>query len=805
MSYPRPLSAAMLVAALLLPSAATAQVAQNMVFRSELRPYAGDYSDIWGFVDENGVEYALVCNRIGLDVINVDDPDNPYLTGQIPGANSFWRDVKTLGDYAYVVTEGGGGMQIVDLSDPENPVLAGSWSGTSNFSSAHNIFIEEATARAYICGTNLGAFGDMVIADLTVPTVPVELGVHSTAYIHDLHVRNNVGWVAEINNGTLSAFDYTNPAASTRVAGPVSWTNSFTHNTWLNDAGDVVVTTDERSGSYIRLWDVSTPSSPTQVSQWRTPQTSSIPHNAFWKGDRLYVSWYTEGLRVVDAQDPANPFEVASYDSYTGAGSGFEGAWGVYPYLPSGNILISDITRGLIVVSLDSFGVVRGTVRAASDSSPLAGATIDFSPAAPQVVASATGGYGTALASGSWALTASAEGYVDTTITVSVAGGSDQVVDLSLRLQPSGNLSGSVRGADGAGTIALEGASVQVQGTGFADTTDVAGLFDIGLVPEDNYQLQVLRAGYGGKLVGANVDAGGEQVDVILLPSGFYDTADTDLGWTLGVGGDAATTGVWIRAVPVPSGSGSVQPGVDATPGPSDGRCFVTGNAASEFDGIGANDVDGGATTLLSPVVDLSGLDETWVAYSRWYVNSAGSNPGSDDFVVSISGDGGSNWVELERLSSDATPWTRVAFRTADFVAGDQLRLRFVAQDLGGGSIVEAAIDDLEFWGKDPLVTGTPLPDVAQALRLEPAFPNPFNPATTLRFSLPRAGFARLAVHDLRGRVVRTLLAAEAPAGPFELRWDGTDDRGRGVASGVYIARLQALGEQQQRKLVLSK
>ncbi|MBK6898419.1 MAG: T9SS type A sorting domain-containing protein [bacterium] len=83
-------------------------------------------------------------------------------------------------------------------------------------------------------------------------------------------------------------------------------------------------------------------------------------------------------------------------------------------------------------------------------------------------------------------------------------------------------------------------------------------------------------------------------------------------------------------------------------------------------------------------------------------------------------------------------------------------------------------------------------------------WPNPFNPRTTVRFDLPREGRVELAVYDLQGRRVRTLLAGNAAAGPHEVLWPGDDDAGRTLPSGVYLARLRGPGgTAAERKLTL--
>jgi hypothetical protein len=89
------------------------------------------------------------------------------------------------------------------------------------------------------------------------------------------------------------------------------------------------------------------------------------------------------------------------------------------------------------------------------------------------------------------------------------------------------------------------------------------------------------------------------------------------------------------------------------------------------------------------------------------------------------------------------------------------------------------------------------------AFVLEQNFPNPFNPGTTIRFSVERRGRVGLRVYDVRGRLVRTLVDEERAGGAHVTTWDGRDHQGRRVASGVYFCRLQAGHEAEVRKMVL--
>lgn len=89
--------------------------------------------------------------------------------------------------------------------------------------------------------------------------------------------------------------------------------------------------------------------------------------------------------------------------------------------------------------------------------------------------------------------------------------------------------------------------------------------------------------------------------------------------------------------------------------------------------------------------------------------------------------------------------------------------------------------------------------------RLHGNHPNPFNPSTTIRFSLAQSGQASLKIYDVRGRMIRSLVDGALPAGDHELRWDGRTQDGSPAASGVYFMRLAAPGFSQQAKMVLAR
>ena len=94
-------------------------------------------------------------------------------------------------------------------------------------------------------------------------------------------------------------------------------------------------------------------------------------------------------------------------------------------------------------------------------------------------------------------------------------------------------------------------------------------------------------------------------------------------------------------------------------------------------------------------------------------------------------------------------------------------------------------------------------PPTTSLTELEPSYPNPFNPVTTIVFNLGKPTRVSLRIYDAGGRLVRTLLEEPRGAGRHRLVWDGCDDSGRGVASGVYLYRLTGAGVDRTRKMVL--
>jgi len=220
---------------------------------------------------------------------------------------------------------------------------------------------------------------------------------------------------------------------------------------------------------------------------------------------------------------------------------------------------------------------------------------------------------------------------------------------------------------------------------------------DCGAVIEVDFVIETTN----GNTIILQSQSGPWLIDVVDEEVFFTDDAELDLGWTLGLPGDDATTGVWVRVDP--NGT-AAQPENDASdPGTV---CFVTGQG-SPGGSLGENDVDGGSTSLVSPVIDTTGIDIGTVAFAYWYRNDAGASPNQDSMPVDISTDEGATWTTIVTISDNAAAW-RLLEIEIDLSGSTTTQIRFVASDLGDGSIVEAAIDDFSLTARSCSETDCP-------------------------------------------------------------------------------------------------
>ncbi len=347
-------------------------------------------ANLWGYVDlDDNREYAIIGLRNGTGVVDVTDPVNPVIVGHIAGVNSQWREMKVYqfwnatasrwDAYAYVTTEGsGGGIQIIDLTQLPNSVsLAATWTGVSTSHTDHVSNIDYSTNVGnnpsfppilYISGANTGGLRFVSLAN---PTVLTEIGFWTGTYSHDTYAHvftdaranqcapgHNPCEVIFSFAGSpgLKIIDVTNKSAPVTLSTLTYAQLGYVHSGWISSDGNYIFLHDELDeqnfglNSTIRTINITSLTAPT-VSHIYSGPTLAIDHNGYTLGNKFYYSNYTRGIGILDVTNPNAPVELSYFDTYpTTNGATFAGAWGVYPYLPSGNIIISDIQRGLIVV-----------------------------------------------------------------------------------------------------------------------------------------------------------------------------------------------------------------------------------------------------------------------------------------------------------------------------------------------------------------------------------------------------------------------------------------------------------------------
>ena len=329
----------------------------NVVQRGSLSYPGRECANICGYVDSTGIEYALVGVETGMSIVDVSDPDNPVEVKSIPwppGPSQIWKEIKVYKHYAYVTSEAGSGLQICDLKFlPLDSVPYHHWEPDilgQTLNTIHALHVDTTLGNIYLYGSNIGNNG-AICASLADPWNPVYLGMYDPFYVHDGYVDNDTLYAGEILNGTCSIVDFTDKN-NPQVLSSFPTTGNFTHNTWPSFDKKTLFTTDEVNNSYITAYDISDLGNITELDKIKTnPGSNSIVHNVHVRKDSFAVtSWYTEGFTIVDVSRPHNLIEVGKYDTYSGAlGDGFHGAWGVYPFLPSGTIVVSNIEDGLHV------------------------------------------------------------------------------------------------------------------------------------------------------------------------------------------------------------------------------------------------------------------------------------------------------------------------------------------------------------------------------------------------------------------------------------------------------------------------
>jgi choice-of-anchor B domain-containing protein len=362
-----------------VPRSISAQQSQNMTLLSTwddntLPSVSGvAFNDLWGYA-AGGREYAIVGTAEGTQIVDVTSPTSPQpIAFEYGGSTmSVWRDYKTYGNFLYAVSDQGAGssLQVFDLSSLPTS-LTKVYDSQAIFSRAHNLFVDPSSGHLYVAGASNASSGIHILDIATDPGNPTLLATFNLgAYVHDVYVTNDTCYAFMGTQG-WGIFDFSNlasPSLINLVPFNAYPENGYAHSGWISEDFDYLYWCDETHDTGIHIGNISDPTNPTFFAPFRSTllaptETNSIPHNAFVKGNQLYISYYHDGVQIYDITNRSAPVRAAYYDTEPGNTdyTGFAGCWGVYPYLPSGIILGTDIQHGLFVLQENTlFPVTMG-------------------------------------------------------------------------------------------------------------------------------------------------------------------------------------------------------------------------------------------------------------------------------------------------------------------------------------------------------------------------------------------------------------------------------------------------------------
>jgi choice-of-anchor B domain-containing protein len=332
-----------------------------------------EYNDVWGYVGSDQKEYAIIGSARAINIFDVTNCSSPVLKMQyIDGANAIWRDFKTYQGYAYAVCDKGNnrpcieGLQIINLSNYSVH------QDSSKFRAAHNIWVDEMQGRLYVAGSDAAGGPSLLIYTLDTEVVngvtyngtpgnPVFIHKHNTSYIHDMYAHNHMVFASHGYDG-YRLWNCSNPIMPIELSSNLDNTG-YNHSSYVTPDGYAYGCEELPRGKPVKIYQVTGTGLSTSlnyITSFMDPceaptYTNPRPHNPFVKGDTLFIAYYEDGVQIWDISNRTIPKRIAYYDTYKAQnGIGYDnnshnwkGAWGVYPYLPSGCIIVGDITQGL--------------------------------------------------------------------------------------------------------------------------------------------------------------------------------------------------------------------------------------------------------------------------------------------------------------------------------------------------------------------------------------------------------------------------------------------------------------------------
>ncbi len=349
-------------------------------------------NEAWGYVSPSGREYGIIGLTNAVGFVEITNPVNPVIIGAIRGPNSVWRDMKVHGEYCYNVIESTGqGLEIFDLTNIDNGVVqfVKRTNLGVNMQTSHNIAYNPASGFLYLTLPNINGGRGLVALDTSDPINPVIAGSWSgppgvrchdaeiVTYTTGTYAGREIAFCFAENDGLVIA-DVTNKSNMFTMGSIIYPNTTYCHQGWLSEDRRYVFIGDEAdenndpdvTTTTTYVVDVQDLNNPQFVTSF-TSGLPSIDHNMMVRGDFLYEANYSSGLRIFDISDVNNVTEVGFFDTYPfNDNPGFSGAWGVYPMLPSGRVLVGDGTGGLFVLDVSA---AIGGVTPATPALPITG------------------------------------------------------------------------------------------------------------------------------------------------------------------------------------------------------------------------------------------------------------------------------------------------------------------------------------------------------------------------------------------------------------------------------------------------
>lgn len=310
------------------------------------------FNDVWGF-EHQGKNYGVMGSSQGTHVFQITQNELieiDFQPGRYQNRYVEHRDFKTYKNYLYgVCDEGTSSLQIFDLNYlPDS--LYKVYDEALYFQICHNIYIDTLTAKLYAAGpNNMG----MQIFDISNPIDPVLIETfNSVDYVHDCFVRNDTAFLNCGFDG-LQVYYFGNSPPTELGIIDFYPNQGYNHSGWLANTKNAYVFIDETKGTKLRYCEWNTSLSEIRITETFATKAYQdyVPHNVILLDNLAFVAYYNEGFRIFDLS--SKPFkEIGIYDTFLeDTNYKLNGAWGVYIFENTNQILISDRQNGLFLFS----------------------------------------------------------------------------------------------------------------------------------------------------------------------------------------------------------------------------------------------------------------------------------------------------------------------------------------------------------------------------------------------------------------------------------------------------------------------